>query len=41
MYDEGALQAVIDKTYDLSEIVEAHPYEDAGRKKGNVVVTIA
>ncbi len=40
MFDEGTLQAVIDKTYDLSEIVEAHRYVDAGRKKGNVVVTM-
>lgn len=40
MFDEGAIKAVIDRVYELSEIVEAHRYVDAGRKKGNVVVTI-
>lgn len=41
MFDEGAFSAVIDRVYDISEIVEAHRYVDAGRKKGNVVVTIS
>jgi len=31
---------VIDRTYDLDEIVEAHRYVDTGRKRGNVVLRI-
>jgi NADPH:quinone reductase-like Zn-dependent oxidoreductase len=37
----GLFQPVIDRTFDLSNIADAHWYVDAGRKKGNVVVRVA
>lgn len=39
--ESGHYQAVIDRTYDLTDIAEAHRYVDAGHKKGNVVLRIA
>ncbi len=34
------IRAVIDKTYSLDQIIEAHKYVETGRKKGNVTVTV-
>lgn len=41
MYDEGKLVSVIDKTYNLQDIVEANRYVDTGHKKGSVVMRIS
>ena len=36
--ERGQYQAVRDRTYDLADVVEAHRFVDAGRKRGNVVL---
>jgi NADPH:quinone reductase-like Zn-dependent oxidoreductase len=41
LIEDGDLHIVIDRTYGLDDIVEAHRYVDSGRKRGNVVVRVA
>jgi NADPH:quinone reductase-like Zn-dependent oxidoreductase len=37
---KGEIRPVIDRTYPLDDIVEAHRYVDNGHKRGNVVVAV-
>lgn len=40
LMEDGALKTVIDRSYPLDKIAQAHRYVDKGHKRGNVIVSV-
>ena len=41
LMEAGKIKTVIDRTYPLEEVADAHRFAETGKKKGNIVITVA